>query len=72
MPSATGVVQEAGVPLRPWISTRHSRQEPNATVQHGFAHSVAVIMAARAYGEGKKLYWDSAKEEILDRPLKVS
>src|SRR5215475_4554882 len=30
MPSATGVVQEAGVPGRPAISTRHSRQEPNA------------------------------------------
>ena len=55
-----------------WIECLRSRQEPNATVQHGFAHSVAVIMAARAYGEGKKLYWDSAKEEILDRPLKVS
>ena len=28
MPGATGVVQEAGVPLRPSISTRHTRQEP--------------------------------------------
>ena len=31
MPSSAGVVQEAGVPLRPSISTRHSRQEPNAS-----------------------------------------
>jgi hypothetical protein len=31
MPSATGVVQEAGVPRRPSISTRHSRQEPKAS-----------------------------------------
>jgi hypothetical protein len=31
MPSATGVVQEAGVPLRPSISTRQSRQEPKAS-----------------------------------------
>ena len=29
MPSATGVVQEAGVPARPSISTRQTRQEPN-------------------------------------------
>ncbi len=28
MPSATDVVQEAGVPLRPSISTRQRRQEP--------------------------------------------
>src|SRR3546814_13219631 len=31
MPSATGVVQEAGVPARPAISTRQSRQEPKAS-----------------------------------------
>ena len=31
MPASTGVVQEAGVPLRPSISTRQSRQEPNAS-----------------------------------------
>ncbi len=30
MPGATGVVQEAGVPLRPSISTRQRRQEPKA------------------------------------------
>ncbi|HEU0172695.1 MAG TPA: Gfo/Idh/MocA family oxidoreductase [Blastocatellia bacterium] len=51
-----------------WIECLRSRRQPNATVQHGFAHSVAVIMAARAYREGKKLYWDSKKEAILDSP----
>ena len=30
MPSATGVVQEAGVPRIPSIWTTHSRQEPKA------------------------------------------
>jgi len=51
-----------------WIECLRSRRQPNATVQHGFAHSVAVIMAARAYREGKKLYWDPKKEAILDNP----
>ena len=31
MPGMTGVVQEAGVPARPSISTRQSRQEPKAS-----------------------------------------
>src|SRR5579864_8397649 len=31
MPSSAGVVHEAGVPLRPSISTRHRRQEPKAS-----------------------------------------
>ena len=43
-----------------------SRREPNATVHDGLAHSVAVIMAARACREGKKLYWDGRTERILE------
>src|SRR5215472_17555417 len=30
--------------------------QPNATVHHGFSHSVACMMAARAYWSGKKIY----------------
>ena len=50
MPSATGVVQEAGVPRRPSISTRQSRQEPNASsmsVAQSFGISMPVSIAAR-------------------------
>ena len=39
MPSATGVVQEAGKPFMPSICTRHMRQEPKASsvsVAHSF------------------------------------
>ena len=50
MPSAAGVVQEAGVPRRPSISTRHSRQDPNASrvsVAHSFGMSTPASAAAR-------------------------
>ena len=50
MPSATGVVQDAGVPPRPSISTRQSRQEPNASsmsVAQSFGISIPVSIAAR-------------------------
>jgi hypothetical protein len=50
IPAATGVVQEAGVPARPSISTRHSRQEPNASsmsVAQSFGIWVPISMAAR-------------------------
>ncbi len=43
MPAATGVVQEAGVPARPSISTRQSRQEPklsSMSVAQSFGISV--------------------------------
>src|SRR6266436_8512605 len=42
-----------------WLECLRSRKPPNATVHHGFAHSVACVMAARAYREGRKLYWES-------------
>ena len=50
MPGATGVVHEAGVPARPSISTRHSRQEPNASsmsVAHSFGIWMPASIAAR-------------------------
>ena len=54
--------------MKNWLNCLRSRKQPNATVEHGFAHSVAVIMAARAQREGKKLYWDPRTEQILDSP----
>jgi len=54
--------------MKNWLDCVRSRKQPNATVEHGFAHSVAVIMAARAQRQGKKLYWDANREEILDSP----
>jgi predicted dehydrogenase len=50
-----------------WFECMRSRQQPHATVQDGFAHSVACIMAAQSYWSGKKLFWDSATESIVDR-----
>ena len=50
MPGATGVVHEAGVPLRPSISTRQRRQEPNASrlsVAHSFGTMMPSCIAAR-------------------------
>ena len=52
-----------------WLECLRSRKTPNATVLHGFAHSVADIMATRAYREGKKLYWSPKAEQIVDQPV---
>src|SRR6266566_2794414 len=49
-----------------WFECMRSRQQPHCTVQDGFAHSVACMMAAEAYSSGKKQYWDAANETILD------
>ena len=49
-----------------WFECLRSRRAPHCTVEEGFAHSVACIMAARAYWSGRRMYWDPAREEILD------
>lgn len=54
--------------MRNWFDCLRTRKQPNATVEHGFSHSAAVIMAARAQREGKKLYWDPRTEQIVEQP----
>lgn len=49
-----------------WFECMRSRQQPQCTVQDGFAHSVACIMAAQAYWSGRKQYWDAISETIQD------
>lgn len=43
MPFSAGVVQEAGVPRRPSISTRHMRQEPNGSSE-SVAQSLGILV----------------------------
>jgi predicted dehydrogenase len=49
-----------------WLDCLRSRTEPNATVHHGFMHSVCCMMATKAYWSGKKIYWDPKTEAILE------
>jgi hypothetical protein len=51
-----------------WLACMRSRRIPNGSIETGFAHAVTVIMATRSYREGKKMYWDRQREEIVDRP----
>ena len=47
-----------------WFECLRSRSA-DATVDHGFAHSVACIMAAQSSGR-ERLYWDAKAERIVD------
>lgn len=50
-----------------WLDSMRDRKQPNATVDHGFSHSIACIMAAQSYWSGKRLYWKADTEEITDQ-----
>jgi len=53
-----------------WLDCLRTKKATNATVLNGYSHSVACMMAARAYWEGKRLHWDPKSEAILDNPPK--
>ena len=52
-----------------WFECLRSREAPHATVREGFGHAVACIMAAQSYWQGRRLYWDSKGERIVDGPV---
>lgn len=47
-----------------WLKCMRDRTTPNGSIDTGFAHSVAVVMATRAYREGRKVRWNREKEAI--------
>ncbi len=52
-----------------WFRAMRSRTTPNGSIDTGFGHAVALIMATRSYREGKKIYWDRKTEQIADHPV---
>ena len=53
--------------LSNWFECLRSRNmRTNATVDNGFLHSVACIMAAQAFWQGKRVYYDPRSEQIRD------
>lgn len=48
-----------------WILSMRNRTQPNGDIHTGFKHSVAVIMAARAYWSGRRVRWDASAEDIV-------
>jgi predicted dehydrogenase len=49
-----------------WVRGMRARTACNGSIETGFAHSVAVVMANRSYREGRRMSWDREREEIRD------
>ncbi len=67
----TGLSDDSKYHIDNWADCMRSRnQNTNGNIHTGFWHSIGTIMATRSYREGKKLFWDREKEEIVDRQVK--
>ncbi len=54
--------------LKNWLEAMRARRSPNATIDDGFAQTVACVMSTRAYREGRKLYWNPNTLTIEGKP----
>jgi len=68
-PDSQGPDDDDANHLLNWLRAMQTRTQPNATVDHGFSHSIVCIMAAQSYWSGKKLFWDPRNEQIVDHPV---
>ncbi|MEA1996897.1 MAG: Gfo/Idh/MocA family oxidoreductase [Gemmatimonadota bacterium] len=49
-----------------WVKCLRARRDPNATVEHGFNHSVAAIMAHMAADTGRRMVYDPVSRDIRE------
>jgi len=51
--------------MRNWMECVRSRKQPNAPIEAGYNHSIAVIMANAAYRTGEKVTFDEKTQEVI-------
>ena len=51
--------------VRNWMECVRSRKQPNAPIEAGYQHAIAVIMANAAARTGLKVTFDEAKQEVM-------
>jgi len=51
--------------MRNWMECVRSRKTPNAPIEAGYSHAIAVIMANAAYRTGSKATFDAKTQEVM-------
>lgn len=51
--------------VRNWMDCVRSRQQPNASVEAGYNHSIAVIMTNAAYRTGQRVTFNEKTQEVM-------
>ena len=61
----TGADPSTTANMRNWMECVRSRQKPNADVEAGYSHSVALCMTIAAVQTGQRVGFDDAKQEVV-------
>ena len=60
-----GVDEATSANMRNWMECVRSRKTPNANIEAGYSHSVALCMTILAMHTGQRVTFDDAKQEVL-------
>jgi predicted dehydrogenase len=63
----TGEDQSTTANMRNWMECVRTRQKPNADIEAGYSHSVALCMTIAAMHSGKKVTFDDLKQDVVMR-----
>jgi len=61
----TGADEMTSANVRNWMECVRGRKTPNASIDAGYSHSVALCMAIAAMHTGQKATFDDAKQEVI-------
>jgi predicted YcjX-like family ATPase len=61
----TGADEMTSANVRNWMECVRSRKTPNASIEAGYSHSIALCMAIAAMHTGQKATFDDAKQEVV-------
>jgi hypothetical protein len=61
----TGVDEATSANMRNWMECVRSRKNPNADIEAGYSHSVALCMTIAAIQTGQRVTFDDDKQEVV-------
>ena len=63
--AATGVDDATSANMRNWMDCVRSRKTPNADIEAGYSHSVALCMTIAALQTGQRVTFDDSRQEVV-------
>ena len=63
--ASTGADPLTAAHIRNWMECVRSRKQPNAPIEAGYNHSIAVIMTNAAYRTGERVTFDEKTQEVM-------
>jgi predicted dehydrogenase len=63
--ASTGVDPDTSANVRNWMECVRSRKTPNASIEAGYRHSVALCMTIAALQTGQRVTFDDTRQEVV-------